>query len=66
MTVPVPGIPDPGNTITSLRETVVQMKQALEVMGGSRATGNQANAAICWQDLVNLGLIKSSQIPNKP
>lgn len=55
-------IPDPTNDPISLRNSVVALKQAFEQL--SRQRKNVPNAAVTWQDLVDLGLIKASQIPS--
>lgn len=61
----IPGIPDPGLSNESLRETAVMTKQAIEILAGQRVVKNKANAAVTWNDLVNLGLITPLQIPLK-
>jgi hypothetical protein len=58
-----PAIPDPSNDPTSLRISVLALKEAFEII--TRQRKNVANAAVTWQDLVNLGLIQASQIPPK-
>lgn len=56
-----PAIPDPTNDPTQLRITTSVLKQCFEML--TRQRKNVANAAVTWQDLVDLGVIKASQIP---
>lgn len=61
MTAKYPGIPEPTTTPESLRDTLLAAKQAIEIHTGQR--GSKLNAAVSWQDLINLGLITPSQVP---
>lgn len=54
-----PGIPDPSTA--NVQESVRAIKQIVEVLIKQR--GSKANAAVTFQDLVDLGLITPSQIP---
>jgi hypothetical protein len=63
-TLKYPGIPDPSTDPTALRSTAMAMKETIEVLTAQR--GNRANAAVTWQDLVDLRLITPAQIPPTP
>ncbi len=56
-----PAIPEPGQDLVSLRETVMALKQLAEVLSQQRKPKNAA--AVTWDDLVDLELITSDQIP---
>lgn len=58
-----PAIPDPIPTIDSLMETVAALKQAVEILLGQ--TGGKREAAVRWQELINIGMIKEDQVPPK-
>lgn len=63
MTVKIPAIPEPQATSESLRQTVGSLKEGMEILAGAR--GTKLNAAVTWQDLVNLRLITAGQVPKK-
>lgn len=54
-------IPEPYQTLESLRATAMGTKELVETLAGQR--GQAYDAAVTWQDLLNLGLIKPEQIP---
>jgi hypothetical protein len=54
-------IPEPQQDLGSLQAAVVAMKESVEVLAGQR--GNPRDAAVTWQDLIDLGLIIPSEIP---
>lgn len=54
-------IPDPNKNIDSMHATLMGMKELLEVLAGQR--GRPLNAAITWQDLVDLQMIKQADVP---
>lgn len=56
-------IPDPQATPQSLRESVLALKETVEVL--TRQRRPIAAGAVTWQDLVDLGLIKMSQVPTR-
>ena len=55
-------IPVPYETPHSLRITAMAMKERLEVLSGARGK-TLREAAVTWDDLVELGLIKPEQVP---
>ncbi len=61
MTIRYPSVPSPTLDVASLREAVAALKEVVEILTQQR--GLPANSAVTWQDLVNLGIITSSQIP---
>lgn len=63
MAVKVPAVPEPVQTLESLRQTSAALKEGVEVLSGQR--GTKLNAAVTWQDLIDLGLILASQVPPK-
>jgi hypothetical protein len=54
-----PGIPEPNLKPESLHDSALATKQVIEILTGQR--GKKADAAVTWQDLLDLGLI--SKIP---
>jgi hypothetical protein len=54
-------IPEPYATIESLYATVLQLKEAVEVLQNQR--GNSEDAAVAFRDLVALGVMTKHQIP---
>ena len=54
-------IPEPMGDPESLRQAVVTLKHAVEVLTRQRKPASAA--AVTWQDLVDLELIDPSQIP---
>jgi hypothetical protein len=61
--IKVPAISEPTTEPESLRQAALQLKEGVEILSGQR--GTKLNAAVTWQDLVNLGLILPSQVPPK-
>lgn len=61
MAAKYPSIPDPTLDPSSLRDSLLALKQAFEIHSGQRKT--PLVAAPTWQDLVDLGLITSDQVP---
>lgn len=41
---------------------MITVKQAFEIHSGQR--GKRLDAAVTWQDLVDLGLIEASRVPS--
>jgi len=56
-----PTIPEPTEDVRSLRTTVAALKELVEVMAGQR--GAPVDAVPTWGDLINLGLVTKSRIP---
>lgn len=56
-----PAIPEPTVDPVSLRESAMATKQAFEILTGAR--GGKPNAAVTWQDLLDLGLVTKLQVP---
>lgn len=56
------GISHPDADVASLHATVVQLKEAVEMLQGQR--GSAYDCAVTWGDLLVLGLIKEDQIPH--
>ena len=54
-------IPAPTNDPTQLRLSVQALKEGFEMLSHQRK--NVLNAAVTWQDLVDLGLIELSRVP---
>lgn len=63
MTIKPPGIPEPSKDPEALRLTTQSLKEGVEILSGQR--GTKHNAAVTWQDLVDLGIILPSQVPKK-
>lgn len=61
MTVKVQAIPEPRGDLPSLLRAAQATKAAVEIIAGTR--GTQLNAAVTWQDLVDLRLITVAQVP---
>lgn len=61
MSAKIPAIQEPQANFESLRQVAVSTKEAIEVLAGTR--GTKLNAAVTWQDLVNLRLITVGQVP---
>ena len=56
-----PAITEPTTDPASLRDSVLNLKEATEML--TRQRGDPAASAITWADLVNLGIITKDQIP---
>ena len=56
-------IPEPAATLESLRESLSAAKEAIEVLTRQRKPIEAG--AVTWQDLVDLGLIASDQVPTR-
>lgn len=56
-------IPDPELTLESVRNSVVALKEAVEVLTRQRQPIEAG--AVTWQDLLDLGLIERVQIPRR-
>lgn len=55
-------IPDPRrDDFSSLHETTVALKSAIEIIVGQRGQGY--NHSPTWQDLIDIGLITADQVP---
>lgn len=54
-------IPEPYETVQSLRAVALVTKEACETLMGQR--GSPIDVAVTWGDLINLGLIKKEQVP---
>lgn len=54
-------IPDPGSSPESLRQSVLALKESMEVL--TRQRKPVGAGAVTWDDLVSLGLILPSQVP---
>ncbi len=63
MSIKYPAIPPPSTDPVSLRNADIAIKEILEILTQQR--GDPLNAAVTWQDLVDLGLITLSQVPIK-
>lgn len=55
-------IPEPIATMFSLQATALATKELVETMAGQRGI-DMSDAAITWNDLVQLGLIQPDQVP---
>jgi hypothetical protein len=56
-----PAIPEPDTSPVALRSSILSLKEGQEVLIGVR--GDRKFSAVTWSDLVDLGLIKASDIP---
>lgn len=56
-----PAIPQPTTNANSLLDTSLALKEGHEILLGVR--GQRRYSAVTWDDLVRLGLIKESDIP---
>lgn len=63
MTLQYPAIPAPQADVKSLWDCVMAQKQIIEILLGQLGKTKVA-AAVTWQDLVDLGLIEQSQVPD--
>lgn len=54
-------IPEPYEDVKSLRTTAMATKEMVEMLAGQRGTA--LDAAVTWDDLLRLKLIKKEQIP---
>ncbi len=61
MPVKYPAIPEPQADVLSLRTSSAALKETVEMLTQQR--GNKLNAAVTWQDLVDLGLALPTQVP---
>lgn len=48
----IPPIPDPGNDLTSIKQAVLALKQAVEILAGMR--GNKANSAATQAQITSI------------
>jgi hypothetical protein len=58
-----PSIPDPIATPESLRQSVTQLKEAVEIL--TRQRKPITAGAVTWQDLLDLELITLEQVPRR-
>lgn len=56
-------VPDPVETLPGLRASVEGLKEIVEVLDGQR--GDDLDAAVRWQDLVNLGVVSLVNVPRR-
>lgn len=56
-----PTIPEPYETISSIRVATQAIKEGVEMLSGQR--GDADDCAVTWGDLIRLGLIKKDQVP---
>jgi hypothetical protein len=54
-------IPEPYEDVKSLRTSVLATKERVETLSGTR--GFPGDAAVTWDDLVSLKLIKATDVP---
>lgn len=55
-------IPHPEATLHSLQNSVIALKEAVEVML-SDGRGLPRDTTVTWSDLVRLGIVKADQVP---
>jgi hypothetical protein len=60
-TIRYPSIPKPAADLVALSRAGEAMKETLEILTQQR--GDKRHSAVTWQDLVDLGLILPSQVP---
>lgn len=56
-----PAINEPTTDVASLRESILSLKEATEML--TRQRGDPLASAITWADLVALGVITADQVP---
>ena len=56
-----PAIPAPQADVVALRQTTEALKETAELLTLQR--GDHLLGAVTWQDLIDLGLILSTQVP---
>lgn len=56
-----PSIPEPQADVLALRTSAAALKETVEILTLQR--GSHLNAAVTWQDLLDLGLILPTQVP---
>lgn len=56
-------VPEPTETFDGLRASVMGLKEIAEVLDGQR--GNMLDAAVTWQDLVDLGIVSPVNVPRR-
>lgn len=61
MAAKYPSIPEPQADVLALRASSVALKETVEMLTQQR--GNKLNAAVTWQDLLDLGLALPTQVP---
>jgi len=54
-------IPEPYESVASLRVSVMALKELVEALAGQR--GGRDDVAVTWGDLVETGVIKPEQVP---
>ena len=54
-------IPDPAPNLTSMHETLIALKLAVEALQGVR--GDKDDCAVTWGDLERTGAIDKAQVP---
>ncbi|QIG66919.1 hypothetical protein EVB41_088 [Rhizobium phage RHph_TM3_14A] len=57
--VKVTAIDEPNEDPRSLRNSVLQAKEAIEVITGQRGAG----PFVTWEDLVRLGIVEQGDVP---
>jgi hypothetical protein len=55
-------IPEPFESLGSLRQTAMATKEGLEMLQGVRGTAD--DCAVTWGDLLRLGIVKKDQVPD--
>lgn len=55
-----PSVPEPGQDVTSLQQSVSALKEAVEMLTGQR---RGATPPVTWDDLVRLGVIEQGDVP---
>jgi hypothetical protein len=63
MAIKYRSIPVPAADVNSLRSSVDASKEVIETL--TRQRGSPLNAAVTWQDLIDLKLIVPAQVPIK-
>lgn len=59
----IASMPEPDETLPSIRQTVVALKANVEVLTQQRKGAAILASAVTWQDLLDLGLIAADQLP---
>jgi len=60
-----PAIPEPRPTVESMHDTVMALKEAVEIMTRQRGGADPVTSMVTWGDLVEKGLIEPNDVPNR-
>lgn len=55
-------IPMPDNTVEGNRQTLLALKEAVEILT-RQARGDIRSSAVTWNDLIDTGVVAADQVP---